>query len=333
MRRWSRVLATIGFAFFGASSASAQELPSNPPLAILLAAGDIAKCTDKGVDEATAKILLTEIEAAKKAGVRVHVLAIGDLAYDGGTAANFKCFGESWGRPEIYPHLLPVPGNHDVQTHADAKPYYEFFAKLPIITDHRARGGYYAVEIASGDRPAWRIYGLNAYVGMGTSSAQLKWLDADLRDHPATCVLAFWHPFLFSSGHHGHGRSKNPNAPTKRLADAVPPFRVLHRHGATVLLTAHDHVFEQFGRHDAEGKAAADGVRSFVIGTGGAPLYRSVVYETKAPNSEVYDQDTHGVLRVELFPERYKWSFLPIEGKEPIALEPNEERCNERKPG
>lgn len=321
----------ISLVLAGVTPSLAQKrTTADSPLAILLAAGDIAKCTAKR-DEATAKVLEREIESAKKAKVRVHVLALGDLAYDGGTRRDFKCFESSWGKPAIYPYLLPVPGNHDVQEHRNAKPYFDFFANLPIVHESRSRGGYYAVEITNGDQPAWRIYGLNAYAGFSASSDQLRWLDKDLEANKAPCVLAFWHPFLFSSGHWGHNRSRDPNAPTKRLDMSAAPFNLLYRNGGSVVLTAHDHDFEQFKRLDPDGNADEKGVRSFVVGTGGAPLYRDVVYRKKAPGSEKYDQDSHGVLRVDLYPNRYEWSFLPIEGATPITLDPSTDNCNERR--
>jgi hypothetical protein len=91
-------LALWAISFLPSALGWAQEgTSSRPPLAILLAAGDIAKCTKKGVDEATAKVLEREIEATKKAGVRTYVLALGDLAYDGGTTDNFKCLGGELG--------------------------------------------------------------------------------------------------------------------------------------------------------------------------------------------------------------------------------------------
>ena len=46
----------------------------------MLAAGDISTCGSKENGEATANILVSEIEAARKAGIKVHVLALGDLA-------------------------------------------------------------------------------------------------------------------------------------------------------------------------------------------------------------------------------------------------------------
>ena len=60
----------------------------------MLAAGDISKCGSKENGEATANLLLSEIEAARKAGVKVHVLALGDLAYDNGRAEEFACVGK-----------------------------------------------------------------------------------------------------------------------------------------------------------------------------------------------------------------------------------------------
>ena len=61
---------------------------------VLLAAGDIASCSSKG-DEQTAALL---------DGLAGTVAALGDLAYEDGTAAEFRdCYDPTWGR------LKPAP--------------------------------------------------------------------------------------------------------------------------------------------------------------------------------------------------------------------------------
>ena len=58
-------------------------------------------------------------------------------------------------------------------------------------------------------------------------------------------------------------------------------FQALHEGGASLLISGHDHHFEQLGRANAKAKDAdkgksahaKDGVRSFVVGTGGTQLH------------------------------------------------------------
>lgn len=53
-----------------------------------------------------------------------------------------------------------------------------------------------------------------------------------------------------------------------------------------------------------------DGVRSFVVGTGGKALY-SDDYDNKWASNEAYDLRSHGVLKIGLYPDSYRWAFLP----------------------
>ncbi|MGO7033771.1 metallophosphoesterase [Rhizobium ruizarguesonis] len=307
-------------------SASAAD---EQPVGIVLAAGDISKCGPPGADEKTASLITREIARATSANIQVAVLALGDLAYDRGSAADFKCYDKSWGQQDIYHLTLPVPGNHEYET-GSAKPFFDYFSKRPIVEESTKRGGYYAVDVAANGKTAWRIYALNSYAGAGNGSPQVKWLADDLSATEAPCILAFWHPFIFSSGHHGHDDSSKADAPFARGKLMVVAFQVLKDAGATVVLSGHDHDFEQFGRHNADGNADPDGLRSFVIGTGGGPLYNSVLYTKRPPTSEIYRQDTHGILKLELYSGSYRWSFLEVDGDKPIILSPNEDRCRSR---
>lgn len=90
--------------------------PGQSGSATLLAAGDIATCTND-FDEATARIL-----DANPSGI---VAPLGDNAYVNGSASEFaNCYAPTWGR-----HLsrtMPAVGNHEYQT-ADAAGYYGYF--------------------------------------------------------------------------------------------------------------------------------------------------------------------------------------------------------------
>ena len=57
-----------------------------------------------------------------------------------------------------------------------------------------------------------------------------------------------------------------------------------------------------------DGHPSADGMREFVVGTGGAPLRG---FKRVAANSVVRSAAAHGVLKLTLRPDGYDWQFLP----------------------
>src|SRR5207253_3075439 len=147
----------------------------------------------------------------------------------------------------------------------------KYFGKSPILPKDAAQKGYYSVKFPDEKAGHWLLIGLNSNIGIGENSEQLNWLEGRLRESDARCVLAFSHAFAFSSGLHGHSDSYEADAPVRgpdktNMGDA---FKKLYQFGASIMLTAHDHHFEQFGRQDHEGAATPEGVRPFVVGTGG----------------------------------------------------------------
>jgi len=255
---------------------------------VLLAAGDIAECEHQG-DEATAKVLGQFPEAT--------IAALGDLAYQHGTPADFKqCYGPSWGR--FKERTWPTTGNHDEAT-KNAQGYWDFFGP---------RGGpydryYYSYELGS-----WHVVVLNSDCwrvgGCDTGDPQAQWLRRDLERHPTLCTLAYWHRPPFSSGRYG------APSDTKRVR---PLWAVLADEGVDVLLTGHEHSYERFAPMDADGRRDdARGVRLFVVGTGGGNL-RPFKHDP-LPTTQARQDDTWGLLKLTLTATRYAWEFLPVAG-------------------
>jgi len=90
-----------------------------------------------------------------------------------------------------------------------------------------------------------------------------------------------------------------------------PILELLYTSGVDIVLSGHDHVYERFAPQDTSGRAdLARGVRQFVVGTGGAPLYE---FGAPRPNSEVRIR-SWGVLRLNLESGRYAWEFVPVPG-------------------
>lgn len=271
--------ASIAIILTGLPAASAVAA-SDP---VLVGAGDIASCSSPG-DSATAKLV---------AGIPGTVFTAGDNAYESGTTAQFgSCYGPTWGA--FKSRTRPSAGNHDYLT-AGASGYFNYFGSPAGI----AGKGYYAYNLGT-----WRIYALNsncaAVGGCGATSPQSKWLKADLAANPRRCVLAYWHHPLFSSGAHGNHSS-------------VRPFwDVLYAAHADVVINGHDHDYERFARMTPGGTASTNGIREFVVGTGGKERR---AFGTIKPHSLVRNSSTYGVLKLTLHATTYDWRFVPQAGK------------------
>ncbi len=304
------VTACAGDGDHGSPTASPPSPPSTPPATgpetattastvSLVAAGDLAGCEWES-DSAAAEL----VESLGP----LPVVMLGDIVYPAGTDAMFSgCFDPVWG--SMRDRLYPTPGNHDYGDR-DAAGYMAYFSASPSLADRvdesggpvdGARGWY------SWDLGDWHLVALNsncAVVSCDADSPQVQWLRADLQAHPGRCTLAYWHHPRFSSGvEHGSDTTVAP------LWDALVDG------GADVVLNGHEHHYERFERLDADGLPVAEGVREFVVGTGGAPPY-----EFAAPlvGSEVRHTSVFGVLDLTLEPDGYHWRYLDTTGGPPI---------------
>jgi Calcineurin-like phosphoesterase len=243
---------------------------------VIAAAGDICNA---GNDCAQTAALLDQLNPDR-------VLTLGDNAYQDGTLAEFMSYYEpNWGRHKQ--KTSPAPGNHEYQT-PGAVGYFEYFGSL-------APGPYYSFDVGS-----WHVISLNSEIAASANSVQEQWLKADLAAHPAQCVLAYWHRPRFSSGA-GHG--SHPNF------DAF--WRDLYAAGAEVVLNGHDHNYERFAAQNPDAQGDPNGIREFVVGTGGAGLNG---FNTPIANSEVRNSTTYGVIKLTLHPGRFDWQFVPVAG-------------------
>lgn len=254
--------------------------PPPPPSVVFVGAGDIAACTTSG-DEATANLL---------DGIAGTVFTLGDNVYDSGTATEFtNCYHPTWGRHKA--RTKPTPGNHDYVT-AGAAGYYGYFG----ASFGSSTTGYYSYDLGN-----WHIVALNSSIAREAGSAQEQWLRADLAASTKTCTLAYWHHPRFSSGS-GHGNDTS----------VQPLWQALYDANADVILSGHDHDYERFAPQTPTGVAdATRGIREFIVGTGGRSHYG---LGTLKANSQVFNGDTHGVLKLTLSAGSYAWQFVPVAG-------------------
>jgi hypothetical protein len=223
------------------------------------------------------------------------VLAIGDLQYEHGEYANFQAsFDPSWGR--LKPIMRPALGNHEYGT-PGAAGYFDYF-NGPGVQSGQAgeRGkGYYSFDVGS-----WHVVALNSECdhigGCGSSSPQIRWLQADLGAHPNLCTAVYWHRPHFTSG-------RNSDDGDMRAA-----WDAAYAGNVDLILNGHDHLYERFGPQTPDGAGdPARGIRQLTIGEGGRSRHAFV---TAAPNSEFRDNLTLGVAELTLREGAYDWHYV-----------------------
>jgi hypothetical protein len=90
-----------------------------------------------------------------------------------------------------------------------------------------------------------------------------------------------------------------------------PIFAILANAGVDVVLNGHAHAYERFPPMRADATPDPNGMRVFIVGTGGSSLSS---FGDGAVKSDVRDDGSHGVLRLVLRDGSYAWSFEPIDG-------------------
>ena len=301
-----------------------NEVKADATTLRVFAAGDIADCRHRAPEQAPAHFTAALIPPG------ATVLALGDIAYESATSAILQgCFEPTWGSHKT--STLLVAGNHDY-IGGSTQAVRDYFALDPTV-DPR----FIAYE--KWLTPTWLVVVLDSNVRGTTLDAQYEWLQqtlqkelgqpdatpqpsanvqpggAGLQTHAVSlqsdatapraagrCLMALWHAPLFSSGlHHGSGIRM------QRF------WTLLDAYGGDLVLNGHEHFYEAFEPLDSAGvpRTEGAGMRQFVVGTGGAPLYGF----WRPPFTSRARVLEHGVLALDLSPGSYAWSFVGTDGE------------------
>ncbi len=248
---------------------------------LVYAAGDVAQC--KGSAEKSAAA-----ETARMIPDGAVVFVVGDTAYPLADRATLEaCYAPTWGR--FLDRTYAVPGNHDY-VRGSARDFLDYFgARTPGRTWFRAKVG------------DWWVFGLDSNLNGAALAEQQTWLEGQLSeiDGDGKCVLAMWHhPFLSTGLRRKDG------------ARMRPAWEALARAGADLVVNGHEHFYESFTPRDAAGREVSSGLREIIAGTGGAHLYDFSVragYKTYLRR--------HGLLELQLEPDRYEYKFQTVDGR------------------
>lgn len=262
----------------GASASSTARAAA----ATVVVVGDVA-CPAEDPTTSTQCRQAATARLARKVGP-TRVIAAGDLQYPQGSLADFQAsYDASWGK--LKGRTRAVPGNHEYLT-PGAQGFYDYFGlDAP---------GYRTMNVGG-----WRVYLLNSQCDEIDCEAQRTWLRDDLNANPVACSAIVMHFPRYSSGPHGSNTS------------VKPLWKIAYRHGVDLALAGHDHDYERFAAMDHAGRRTTEGIRSFVVGTGGKSLYPRA---TTAQGSKYFRADKFGVLVLTLTDGDYSWKFKAVGG-------------------
>jgi hypothetical protein len=294
-----RVSVTAGNASGSAPATSGTKgpigLPADP---VVVAAGDIARppgCAPNCEQSVTAALARTFSPAS--------VFVLGDNQYDNGSFAEYEgtgAYNSTWG--VFNPIVHPVPGNHEYGT-PGAAGYFQYFGQAVANPDNTPNA-YYSFNLGT-----WHIDALNSdCTDSGcsdplpgtTTTAQTAWLQNDLAHDTSACTLAMWHHPLFSYGW------------TLGSPGVAPLWNALYQAHADIVLGGHDHLYENYAQQDPSGTATTNGIREFVVGTGGESL--NGLYGSSPPKTLLASDREYGVLVLTLHASSYSWKFVNTGG-------------------
>jgi len=282
---------TIVLALSCAIPTTAMPVASGAP--VIVAGGDIA-CPDSPCDShRETGALIRRINPRA-------VLTLGDNQYNEGALSDFQSsYDPTWGRRKG--RTYPAPGNHEYQT-PDADGYYDYFGRRA----HRSSEGFYGFNIGR-----WHLVSINTGNG-APSDAELRWVRRNLSRDRHRCELAYWHHPRWSSGN-THGSDARMNG----------LWQVLFRQGVDVVLNGHEHNYERFALLRPSGERSRNGIRQFVVGTGGRGHYS---LGSPIQGSQARIDDEFGVLKMVLRRSSYEWSFIATNPRE--ILDRGRQRCH-----
>lgn len=275
--------------------------PSSGDPVVVVAAGDIAcdpaSSSWNNNDGANSSCRYKYTAQVAKSLNPDDVLVLGDNQYEDGNLANYlKSYDPTWGQMKAITH--PIPGNHEYII-SGAAGYYDYFG---AAAGDRTKG-YYSFDLGNG----WIALAVNstcsAAGGCGVRSPQYSYFKGVMEANAGKHFLVYAHHPYWSTG-------KYNNCCDASLRDLMTLF---YANGAEISLAGHDHSYQRFAPQTPDDKIDPNGIRHFVVGTGGRNLQDADA--NKATNNWEFTSETnHGVLKLSLYPDRYEWAFVTETG-------------------
>ena len=272
-----------------------------------------------------------------------NFLMLGDGQHNDGEIEDYLAYYDTFFNP-LKDITYPVTGNHDYYVSDTADGYFEYFGDLgncavpDLVLKETYEGvnlGYYSFDIGS-----WHIIALNSYLPHQCSldddlmpeegsaaRVQYDWLKEDLEAHPSdeyTGTIAIMHHPLYDWELYYRCEWIN----WFDLSTQVHMWELFYDYGVEMVLAGHNHNYQRWAPQDAYGNYDPDGVRQFVVGTGGAYLWHfpqeipldcagdyphGIPVET-VNNLEHTEEDYFGALDLTLNEDGYEFAFVTVDG-------------------
>jgi len=149
-------------------------------------------------------------------------------------------------------------------------------------------------------------------------ASELEWLKNDLAANHSACTLAYWHQPTYSP----------TNGISLEGITAVAFWQLLYQYHADLVLNGHDHLYARYRPLDPNSNYdPKNGIREFVVGTGGETLDPVVTTPVTSGSNETNMEDPTGdtsfneqnlengsgefwgVMGLTLLPNGYAWDF------------------------
>ena len=290
-------------AFSAAASATTTGVVAGPKF-VMVGAGEITSCS-VGKASATAALVDQVLAETPDAIVFSAGNNVNDsLSASAGDAYN-ACFEPVWGKFKA--KMRVAFGQQDFRTVNSTQKMYDYFGAA-AGTD---RSGWYSFDLGTNwhiivlNTASWQ-WGVNNLTGENVNEPHpmLDWLDADLQAAAGKrCIGVISWERRFYSGTGTTYMNSNMRTITSKLVAA----------GVDFMVSAKDKLYSRFALQNHVGVADPNGIRQFIVGTGGRSL-DGVAGLPNPPTLEVRDATTQGVLKLTLSDTAYEWKFMPIAG-------------------
>lgn len=272
-------------------------------------------------------------------------LGLGDMQHNDGYLTDYLTYYDPYFH-KLMDRTYPTTGNHDYAQSAVAEGYFGYFGNPDhcdqsdlVLSNTDPQGnplGFYSFDLGS-----WHIVALNSYlahqcnftedglpeVGSG-AWLQYEWLMADLAGlDESVCkgVIALMHHPLYDWElyYRCNWIDYYDLDPQRHL------WEVLYDNGVDMVLSGHNHNYQRWAPMDPYGNYDSEGVRQFVVGTGGSYLWQfpsenplsctgdypfGISTDTMA-NLEFGEDGYWGALRLTLSEDSYTYEFVTIDGE------------------
>ena len=219
------------------------------------------------------------------------ILYTGDLAVHGNDASGWQDFFTAEAPLLADVPLYPALGNHEIFHDPEARRFREAFA----LPDDGRQRLYYAFR--------WGALAFIVLDGNAPTAAQTEWLkgalDAADRDHATHTFVLVHQPPLSVGTHCGAALEESEWV------------RLFEQHRVSAVFAGHDHAYERLERN---------GVRYFVSGGGGAPLYAEAACSPVDRAAKRIYRPVYHLLRVRVEGPSVEVAALPLDEAPPIEL-------------